>query len=487
MKHFTLLLISAFLFSSGFVSAQSKRFTGNNKTREVQTGTKNPASKLIKDTKLTITANSETGKWLPRTEEIYESDMEGGWLKYLTLTNEYDANGNNTSILEDSEEGQRKTIIGYDAYNNKIQVTSQILQNEEWVNSEKTEYTYDNVVTNYPTHRSSYQWNPETKEWQLSYSHRKNITRNKNGYVTRISVMLEFEGEYVEIERTDITYINNDLPATTWTFSQADESLVLHEFTRYEKIKWEHSDGQILASNEQFMTGNNRMKKADIYDEGIKTATFTATYKDGKRDFDCLIKSVSSVDEIQQKLTELDTNGSYKEELIKRLDKNQDGVIENYTNYMVATFDDHKNLVSEEFFEIMDEVTEQTDGNKMIYTYGPHGEKTETINQMWDIEALEYLDIEKIVASDFIETGSAIGSTQTGNGALTLYATPDKLSFEMEGMNRYNIYSAAGATVTSGIVQNSKESISIAQLPAGLYLLIASNDKEIAKAKFIKR
>ena len=383
--------------TGSYTFAQSKGFRTSLKSKTENAGN---TSRFI------MKATSEAGTWKPRKEVIYEPDMEGEtdeWLEYGQITNEYDNNSNNISMIEDNGDDQNRTLSKFDAINNKIEVIKQNMEAGEWVNTEKTEYAYDPVVTDYQTERKAYTWDPATGKWILNYAHKKVITRNAKGFVTQVSIMLmNAKNQFDELERTEITYNGGDLPATSWKFLQANESFQLVEMVRYDKINWDHSDGQILNSNEAFMIGNNRIKKADIYDEGKKTATFECTYVDGKTDFDCLIKSINGVDEIHHTLTELDGNGSYEEEIIERFDENGDGEMEIYDQYTIATYDDHKNPIAEENFEVNDGVIEKTNGLKMLYTYGSNGEITETINQMYDYEASVYMNMEKIVASDFV-------------------------------------------------------------------------------------
>lgn len=482
MKHFTLSLTLAFLVASGYSSAQSKSFRTPMKSKTEKSG---DASRYI------IKAASEPGTWKPKKEVFYEPDMEGetdAWLEYGQFTNEYDSNGNNISTTEDYGDNQNRTLSKYDAYNNRIEVVKQSMEAGTWVNTEKTEYVYDPVVKNFQTERKAYSWNAATGQWDMNYAHKKVITRNAKGFVTRLSVTLMNENnQYDELERTEITYTNDDLPATSWKFLQADDKFELVEKVKYDKINWDRSDGQILNSDEAFMVGNNRIKKADIYDEGVKTATFECTYVDGKTDFDSRIKSVSSEEEIHHTLTELDGNGSYKEEIIEKFDENGDGQLVTYDQYVVCTYDDRKNPVSEEYFEVVDGTPEQTDGMKMIYTYGPNGEITETVNQMYDYDAAEYMNMEKVIASDFVFFASGIDCIPTKLGTLSIVVSDDRLIFENEGMSRYSIYSATGTLLSTGQVENNRGEVSLAGLPAGLYFIKVSDNQYSETAKFIKK
>ena len=482
MKHFTLSLAIALLLAGSYSFAQSKGFRTSVQSKTENTG---DTSRFI------MKAVSESGIWKPKKEVIYMSDMEGtadSWLEDSQIDYEYDKNGNIISMVESYEGDQNRTQTKYDAFNNKIEVIIQYMEDGKWANSEKYEYVYDDVVKNYQTERKAYIWDQTTGEWNMNYAHKKVITRNAKGFITQLSVMLMNQNnQYDEIERTEIDYTDGDLPATTWRFMQLNNDLQLVEQVRYDKIIWEHSDGQILNSDEAFMVGSNRMRKADIYDEGEKTATFECTYVDGKTDFDCRIKSASSNEEIHHTLTELDENGSFKEEIIEKFDENGDGQLVTYDQYSVIIYDDHKNPVSEEYFEVVDGTPELTSGMKSLYTYGPNGEITETVIQEYDYDATEYMNRMKIVASDFVFFTSGVDCIRTKTGTLNIRVSDELMTIEKEGMCRYSIYSATGTMLSSGQIENNRGEVSLAGLPAGLYFVKVADGQQSETAKFIKK
>ena len=162
--------------------------------------------------------------------------------------------------------------------------------------------------------------------------------------------------------------------------------------------------------------------------------------------------------------------------------------MEIYDQYTIATYDDHKNPIAEENFEVNDGVIEKTNGLKMLYTYGSNGEITETINQMYDYEASVYMNMEKIVASDFVFFASGVDYTQTKNGSLNIMVSDNQVRFEKEGMNGYAIYSVTGTLISKGKVENNHGEVSIGAFPSGLYIIkVTTGDGQRETAKFVKR
>ena len=76
------------------------------------------------------------------------------------------------------------------------------------------------------------------------------------------------------------------------------------------------------------MIGNNRLKSAKIYDyedDGTYTSNYKAEYPNSsKRDFKVTLSPTEGPQKIEHILTELDENGSYKEEYIETLDEDGD-------------------------------------------------------------------------------------------------------------------------------------------------------------------
>lgn len=495
MKNSTFLLVGAFLFS-GIASAQHRFTKTQVKNDKVETVYIHPKMKRAGVTpQLASLAKAESNSvWKPLTERAYEF-IEGGWEEFAKMDYTYDGNGNILTAILDDGETKSKVTSTYDSYNNLIETVTQLWVDGEWVNSEKKVFAYDDVVTDYQTASTYYNWDAAKNDWTVTYAHIKEITRNNNGYVTSLSIKIPgVDKEYEELERTEIAYTDGaDLPATTWTYSKLDyndkDELEFMEMTKYDKMKWESCDGQILATNESFMLGNNRLKAAKIYDNKVETAKFEASYPEGnkKRDYEVTISSISGPDKIIRKLTELDDNGSYIEKYIESLDEDQDGIMEEYEEHAIVECDNHKNVILEEGYAIMDGEKELMDGRKLEYTYGAHDEIVETIDSIWNVEELFYEPINRIVGSNFVEISiTSIDNTQA-NSSLNCYVEDNHLVFTLKGANRYSIYNVNGERIINGNMDSETESVAVSQLPDGLYILVVEGKEGRAKAKFIKK
>ncbi len=320
MKIFTLLLMGIFLFS-GITNAQ-QRFTKTDvrkgKTEATYLHPKMKASET--EFKRNAIKREEAKEvWKPLKETAYDYIGEDTWEEFATMDYEYDTKGNITANILSDNESKTKTISKYDEHNNLVEAINLSWENGEWINFEKQEYTYDDVVTDFQTSTSKYSWDASKNEWSIYYGHKKDISRNSQNYVTGISIKTLYQGTFRELQRTEITYTDGkDLPATAWTFYELLENgqgeLEMLESTKYDKMKWESSDGQILTMDEEFTIGNNRLKAADIYDYQEKVATFEANYPGGsnKRDYESTIRSVTGIDFITEKQTETDDYGSFK-------------------------------------------------------------------------------------------------------------------------------------------------------------------------------
>ena len=334
-----------------------------------------------------------------------------------------------------------------------------------------------------------YSWRDD--KWEIGYSNIYDITRNEKGYVTRMAIQSYYQGAYEEIEAIEVVYENGELPAKTWKhfmLGYNDENeLVMSEVARYDNIKWENSDGQILSHDENdFLVGNNRIKEAKVYDEGVETAKLKVVYTN-KRDFESTMSSVAGPDKIKHILKDTDENGSYKEQILESYDENGDGIMEEYVSTNEVTCDSHGNIVLFNVFEEMEGESEQVDGSKSDYKYGDNDEILEIINYAWNYDEQKFDPIEKIVPRDYIDVTQQTGITAQKQQGLKYSIENGRLLFSMNGANHYTIYNVSGMRIINENMANESESISISDLPGGLYLLVIEGSEGATKIKFMKR
>lgn len=487
MKHVTLLLLGVLLCSNS-VTAQQRFVSANTKSEKSQVvkyvGAKREKSQV--GTKRYSVARSENVILKPQTEIIY-GYMDGEWNQSMTANYKYDLKGNVMEEISDDGEMKSKTISVYNNNNKPLSRISTFSEDggEEWVNNEKKEYEYDSVVSDFITKNTSFSWGDKT--WNVNFSNQFDVIRNGKGYVTKMSILSLYQEKYDEIEYTETIYDNGELPAQTWKHYVMNENLEMNEAVKYDKIKWERTDGQILNHDEgEFLVGNNLIKAADVYDYGEKTATLKVTYTNNNRNFESVMSSVDGPGKITHTMTYTDEYGSYKEKVVEEFDKDQDGVMEMYARYALITCDDHKNIISEEFFEELEGEGELTDGTKVAYTYGDNGEILETITSIFNYEIGEYEPVEKIVADDFIEI-QGTGVNAYTQETLKCSVEDDQLIFSMNGARHYTVYNVSGTQMMNNNMTNASESVSLSGFPNGLYLLVVEGDKGMIKTKFMKR
>ena len=109
---------------------------------------------------------------------------------------------------------------------------------------------------------------------------------------------------------------------------------------------------------------------------------------------------------------------------------------------------------------------------------------------MWFYEpgASQYLPMETYVSSEFLDVSTGMKTTQSKNGKLTYVFNKDgEVEFRMEGMNSYAICNINGNVIVNTKTKNDTETVSIADLPAGLYILKIIGTKGTENVKFMKR
>ena len=206
-----------------------------------------------------------------------------------------------------------------------------------------------------------------------------------------------------------------------------------------------------------------------------------------KRDFESIMSSVAGPDKIKHILKDTDENGSYKEQILESYDENGDGIMEEYVSTNEVTCDSHGNIVLFNVFEEMEGESEQVGGLKSDYKYGDNDEILEIINYTWNYDEQKFDPTEKIVPRDYIDVTQQTGITAQKQQGLKYSIENGRLLFSMNGANHYTIYNVSGMRIINENMANESESISISDLPGGLYLLVIEGSEGVTKIKFMKR
>ena len=176
MKKITLLLISGLLYS-GLSYAQTDQIY----TRPNEKTAKAPEKKISQFMKPVnkTTRNNDNSIWRPKTEVCFACDPEDEsdeitWYEDNIIQYTYDKYGNVTVFEQESveaEEGEKRSRT-FIKYNDNQKVIERIEQHETdgiLVNHQKTEFDYDNIVTDFVTRRATYNWDEVKNEWVKNY------------------------------------------------------------------------------------------------------------------------------------------------------------------------------------------------------------------------------------------------------------------------------------------------------------------------------
>ncbi len=157
--------------------------------------------------------------WCPTVETQYYYE-DGEWVKDITISNTYDAEGRVIKAVETNalDETFVKTFE-YDQNGNVTKETSSILEGDELIPDEIKTCTYDPIVTNFQTSLLQKTW--IDPDW-MENGQKLPVTRNEQGNVTAVEVHVLFNGEYDKTEERLITYDGNT--ATTY----------IHKFLEYD-------------------------------------------------------------------------------------------------------------------------------------------------------------------------------------------------------------------------------------------------------------
>ena len=161
--------------------------------------------------------------------------------------------------------------------------------------------------------------------------------------------------------------------------------------------------------------------------------------------------------------------------------------MEEYVSTNEVTCDSHGNIVLFNVFEEMEGESEQVGGLKSDYKYGDNDEILEIINYTWNYDEQKFDPTEKIVPRDYIDVTQQTGITAQKQQGLKYSIENGRLLFSMNGANHYTIYNVSGMRIINENMANESESISISDLPGGLYLLVIEGSEGVTKIKFMKR
>lgn len=364
-----------------------------------------------------------------REEEwLYESE----WYKGGDYFYSYDAKGNILNEIYEDESGKTVSDYLYDDNNQKVSETVSLSENGgELANSSKRITIYDSVVTDFVAESESYTWDSESAEWNLiadGHTWKKVITRNDKNKVASIELHNYFMGEYHLQMRTTVSY-NDDGLACEWKYEELGyndlNELVMQEVYLFTDMEWYTTDGQILVLNDPsdfYAPGNNRLKKAAVYERGVKVYDVTASYEENGNYTLKKAYADGSRDLLSHTFT--DDNGSYISRYAYCLDIDGNGEVtddeELFAEELTVTIDACGRITAEKAVGIEDGEEELIFAAKYDYTYTDESGDypVEQIFSEYDFDAEDYVPFLKIIGKDFSDV-SGVGSIMPENKAET--------------------------------------------------------------------
>lgn len=482
-------LVSLLLCAAGAMAQAPKKFI-RMRTKAPKTAVAKKMSAAMFRADLSGKRKADAGQavslWKP-TAEVFYIYEEGEWLPMASSTMTYDKAGNPLTVIIDEDGLLTRTTYTYDANNMQI---CNVLESdesgsgEEWIYEEKTENTYDPVVTDFMTSKMEYKWDDVESDWGPGdkQSQRKTVTRDAEGRVVSVerSAYFSYTDSWDVDSRIDITYDEATGKAVTYAYRQSEGfdpetgKIVLGAPTVYRNIEWENTDGQILEDFDGLLLGANRFKKADTYwgeDEDAELMEHCeVVYQAGKKDFVLTVTSADGMEKMVNTYTVTDENGSFVEEHAYYMDENEDGDLtedECIRESLVMKYDKYGNCTLEEYRgqETPDGELEMISGTRTLYTYDEATNAVEEALQEeymveYDDESGEvisgqYEPMMKITYSDFADV-TAVRSVTTADAG--------------RAVTVYNLQGVAVGTSTDS-------------LPAGIYLV----KKGTAAYKVVKR
>lgn len=373
-------------------------------------------SKRFFKTHATEAASRSEAVWRPAMQQMYVW-YYGEWMLEETNKMSYDSRGN---MLEDfaiigEDEGVTRSVF---TYNDEGLWASRITENSSdmvnFRNSEKTLREFDPIVKNFVTATYGYNW--LNGEWQQTGNNwEREVTRNADGNVTKVERKVLYNGEFDPTYRFIAEYGEDGKVSKMYTEELTSNGFDLYweQGDVYTDIVWNRADGQLM-SDDELMSGNNRIESAHVTNEDGDDLTMNVEYTDELGSLVCDIKGTVSGIRVTSHivLTMLDEYGSYEQ---VSTDTYVDG---DYTETLVntrkySTDDSGLDLLvySSETFEGEEEIFEWY---KADLTRDAEGRPAEYIQQYYEDGAFE--NSFRIVFNDYVDV-AGIGSVEADSDA----------------------------------------------------------------------
>ncbi len=434
---------------------------------------------------------NESNPYRAACEKTYEWNSKRNiWELFIVRDIVYNAFGKESRETFSMPDGSilEESTYRYNGNNQLIEKIKKEVDGSVLVNSEKKVYDYDNVVLDFKILNETYAWDLNAQAWSFTdFANKKQVTRDAQGRVINFSIFVPLLGVYDELHRTQIGYDKTSGEATTYLYKSlqykpSDKSYYWQTEFDLRDIEWENTDHQILKEWRELILGNNRVKKATYYVNGVIDGYMLVDYVEGKRDFH--VRDTYADEDsigIEHTLTTLDENGSYREDIYKYFDEYANG--NTYHIYAITTCNEHGDIVDYiEYEQIGSGELKTMCHNKFEYKYDEAtGVITEMIQTDLDTESGKYNPTIKIEYSNIVNTGI---EDVVKNSELSYWISGNTLKISMLGLHEYAIYSTTGLLMSSGKVSDIVD-VDISNFASGIYMLRVTGSSGSEVVKFV--
>lgn len=375
---------------------------------------------------------AEKSNYMPLTEIVYTYTEDGTW----ELEGEYSYTYNNGKIATQMQKNGDDVTLTSTSYSDDG-LTKTVIESvsddggKSFVNGSKAVFIYDPIVNDLVVSKKRYEWNSETGDWEeISDSFRRDITRDADGNITSLTILVPYMGNYDATERYTNTVDAETKKIDSYKYERLtydDNYQMVWETAEYlTDIKWAKTNGQLVSQYDEWMLWGNELSSANLaYEENGETKSFGSINIDysGDGGYYEKFKYTDELERTETKKNMLDRNGSFSIEEKNFADIDGDGVLtdtdlDGWTREVV-TYDDHKNLVEDEFYELDEDGTSlvKTMGEKTDYTYdAEHGNAVkETVTSSYDMDAQEYVPYSKVVVTSFTDTTTGVNAVENAD------------------------------------------------------------------------
>jgi len=211
-----------------------------------------------------------------KTMRISYTINNGDWVNNSKSEYTYDANNNRTSYIryswqDDTWKNSYKQEYTYNANNNKTLDISYYWQDNAWIGSYKTEYTYD--ANNNRTLNINYSW--QNNEWT-------NADKSEYTYDTNNNQTLYFyyswqDNTWINNSKTESTYNANNNQTSSISFNWQDDAWINSSKNEY-IYDTNNNQTSRIRSNWEDNAWVNSSKTETVYDLAYLSSEVTTPY-----------------------------------------------------------------------------------------------------------------------------------------------------------------------------------------------------------------